>query len=133
MDYQNYQYEFNRAVTKRKRPSPLSIRFSDTEKLALKEKAGNKPVGRYIRELVLADISDPGRKTRLSQHDHEAISRLTAKLGQSRISSNLNQLAKLANMGSLPVDDEVTADLNAACTHISEMRSSLLRALGQRR
>jgi len=117
---------------RRKRPSPFSLRFSEAEKEALEAKAGEKPIGRYIKDVVFSDIVVPGRSKARSHYEDAAIARLTAQLGRSRITSNLNQLAKLANMGNLLVDDEVTADLNEACFHVAQMREALLRALGQR-
>lgn len=139
MDKVNLQSGFTEAVVKpkpksksRNRPPPFSLRLSDAEKEALEAKAGQKPIGRYIKDTVFSDIVVPGRSKARSHYDDAAIARLTAQLGKSRISSNLNQLAKLANMGNLPVDDEVIADLNEACVHVAQMRKALLRALGQR-
>lgn len=45
-------------------------------------------------------------------------------MGQSRLSSNLNQLAKA-------VTPETEADLKQACREISALRADLLRALGK--
>jgi hypothetical protein len=52
-------------------------------------------------------------------------------LGQSRLSANLNQLAKAVNTGSLPVTPETEADLKAACKDVLALRADLLRALGR--
>jgi hypothetical protein len=52
-------------------------------------------------------------------------------LGRSRLSSNLNQLAKAVNTGSLPVTPETEADLRQACRDVAEIRADLLRALGK--
>ena len=52
-------------------------------------------------------------------------------LGGSRLSSNLNQLAKAVNTGSLPVTPETEDDLKQACREVAEMRAELLRALGK--
>lgn len=62
--------------------------------------------------------------------DAEALGRVLGALGQSRLSSNLNQLAKAVNTGSLPVTPETEADLVAACRDVAAMRSLLMRALG---
>lgn len=53
-------------------------------------------------------------------------------LGQSRLASNVNQLAKAANMGALPVSPEVEAELLESCAAIREMREALVKALGVR-
>jgi hypothetical protein len=60
------------------------------------------------------------------------LGQLLALLGQSRLANNLNQLAKAANQGSLPVTAEIEAELQQACAHILEMRLLLLKALGIR-
>jgi hypothetical protein len=52
-------------------------------------------------------------------------------LGRSRLASNLNQLAKAVNTGSLPVTPETEADLKEACRQVSALREDLLRALGK--
>ena len=46
------------------------------------------------------------------------------------MANNLNQLAKAANVGSLPVSDEVESDIRRACAEIFDMRRLLLTALG---
>ena len=51
-------------------------------------------------------------------------------LGQSRIASNINQLAKTANSGSLPVNKEVLEGLNDAVDAIRWMRETLILYLG---
>lgn len=55
---------------------------------------------------------------------------MLADLGRSRLSNNLNQLAKAANLGALPLTQEVEAELSAACAAIRYMRHALLVALG---
>ncbi|MCE8511054.1 hypothetical protein KBY28_21655, partial [Ruegeria pomeroyi] len=63
--------------------------------------------------------------------DAEALGRVLGALGASRLSSNLNQLAKAVNTGSLPVTPETEADLVAACEEVRALRDDLLRALGK--
>lgn len=112
------------------RSAPLSVRFTEAEKTRLKDLAGSRPLGHYIRDRALQGDSEP-RATRHSPvRDAEPLGRLLGMLGQSRLSSNLNQLAKAANQGSLPVTEETEADIRQACTDVFEMRLLLLRALG---
>jgi hypothetical protein len=110
--------------------APLSVRFTETEKLRLQELAGNTPLGVFIRERALGDAAEPRASVRQPVKDGEPLGRLLALLGQSRLANNLNQLAKAANQGSLPVTMEVEADLRAACSEVFEMRILLLKALG---
>jgi hypothetical protein len=51
-------------------------------------------------------------------------------LGESRLANNLNQLAKSANTGSLPVTPETEKALREASAEIHQMRAMLMRALG---
>jgi len=62
--------------------------------------------------------------------DKEALGRVMGALGASRLSSNLNQLAKAVNTGSLPVTPETEEELREACREIAELRADLLKALG---
>lgn len=58
------------------------------------------------------------------------LTKLLGVLGQSRISQNINQLAKAANSGSLPVNHEVIEELNDACRAIRFVRETLIKAIG---
>ena len=53
-----------------------------------------------------------------------------AELGQSRLASNINQLAKAANMGALDVTPEIERELETACREIQTMWALLIAALG---
>lgn len=109
---------------------PLSVRFTDAEKARLADLAGGVPLGQFIRERALGEATEARAKVRQPLKDAEPLGRLLGLLGQSRLSSNLNQLAKAANQGSLPVTKEVEDDLRAACAVVFEMRALLLKALG---
>lgn len=112
------------------RSTPLSVRFTETEKARLRALAGNRPLGLFIRERALGGDAEPRARVRQPVKDAEPLGRLLAPLGQSRLASNLNQLAKAANQGSLPVTAEVEAELRQACAEVHDMRLLLLRALG---
>lgn len=112
------------------RAAPLSIRFTDSEKARLKDLAGSTPVGQYIRERVLEGTAGTRARVQAPVKDAEPLGQLLGLLGQSRLANNLNQLAKAANQGSLPVTAETEADLRQACADILEMRLLLLKALG---
>lgn len=109
---------------------PLSVRFTDAEKARLADLAGGVPLGQFIRERALGEATEARARVRQPLKDAEPLGRLLGLLGQSRLSSNLNQLAKAANQGSLPVTKEVEDDLRAACAGVFEMRALLLKALG---
>lgn len=117
----------------KRRAAPLSVRFSKAERDRLSELAAGRPLGLFIRERALAGQTEPRRVCRARRDPikgGEALGRLLGLLGQSRLANNLNQLAKAANQGSLPVTKEVETELQAACAEVHEMRQLLLRALG---
>ena len=116
---------------KRRRPEAknFTIRLTDDEKRLLLERAGQAPLGIYIRGLILgADVRQKRHSAPLK--DNTALARVLAALGQSRLASNLNQLAKLANIGALPVTPETEAEIRDACAAMSAMRGDLMIALG---
>lgn len=110
---------------------PFSIRLTEAEKSLLLARAGRIPLGTYIRDALLSgDVQAKRRRMSNPVADHAALARVLAVLGQSRLSSNLNQLAKAVNIGALPVSPETEAELADACHAVSAMRGDLVRALG---
>lgn len=115
---------------KRKRPSPFCIRLSENERARLELEARGLPLGAYIKAKALGDKPLRMRRTGLAVEDRQALAKALALLGHSRLSSNLNQLAHAANIGSLPMTPETEAELLAALRDVREMRRLLITALG---
>lgn len=115
---------------KAKASPPFSLRLSDRERAHLKTCAGDLPLGTYIRSRLLGDETDKPRHSRRPRTDEQAAARLLAELGRSRLASNLNQLARAANIGSLHVDPDAARELHEACRAIRDMRAALMTALG---
>ena len=121
--------------TKKSRyPAPFSMRFTQDERHALEQGAADRPLASYIRWLIFKeDMPElPKRRTKekTAIPEHREFSKLLGTLGKSRISQNINQLAKAANSGSLPVNKEVIEGLNDACEAIRWMRNTLIKAMG---
>lgn len=116
-----------------KYPPPFSMRFTEDERKALEAAAAGRPLAAYIRWLIFKeDMPEmPKKRTRgeSADVDQKAIAKLLGALGQSRIASNINQLAKAANSGSLPVNHDVLNSLKEAVTAIYWMRDTLIKAL----
>ena len=72
------------------------------------------------------------KELRQPQLDQTQYASLLANLGASRLSANIDQLAKHANMGTLDVSPEIERELSEACAAVLEMRKALLRALGMK-
>lgn len=116
----------------KKYPPPFSLRLTCEERARLDSERGNQPLGAYIRERLFGDdVSPRKRRAYRPAADTESLARVLGALGQSRLSSNLNQLAKAVHSGSLPVTPETESDLREACREVSALRADLLRALGK--
>ena len=116
---------------RKKRPAPLSIRVSDEERDKLKVDAAGGSIHGYIRTKLFGASASPSRRVRRPNSiDHAALGRVLGALGQTRLASNMNQIAKAANMGALPVTPELAAELHEACSDIRAMRRDLIAALG---
>ncbi|MEW8051127.1 MAG: plasmid mobilization relaxosome protein MobC [Candidatus Thiodiazotropha sp.] len=113
--------------------SPFSLRLTFDERSALEQEAGHLPLGAYIRSRLFGGSEAP-RKVRTRPRkpikDDRTMASLLGALGQSRIANNLNQLAKAANMGSLPVTPDTEKAINEACSAVQDMRRQLMQALG---
>jgi len=118
-------------MARKPRPAPFSLRLTFEQRARLLELAGDQSLGGYILERLFAPEPGPvGRiGARKRDNDWQAVAQLLGKLGQSRLSSNVNQLAKAANTGSLAVTPETEAALNEAADAIREMRRTLIAAL----
>ncbi|MEM9375614.1 MAG: hypothetical protein AAGA72_05300 [Pseudomonadota bacterium] len=118
----------------RKHPPPFSIRFTDEERAILKRDAGGLSWSAYIRSKLFAD--EPTLSQRLTRKrsspdvDHALLAQVLGELGRSRLASNLNQIAKAANIGTLPVTPELELELKDACAAVKDMRATLITALG---
>ncbi|MEQ4617190.1 MAG: hypothetical protein ABN482_04000 [Corticimicrobacter sp.] len=126
--------EHNAARTRRaKAPPPFSLHLTSEEKAELLCRAGNMPLGAYIRSQLLAKVErSPRRTSRQPTRDDQALTRLLGELGKARLSNNLKQLAKATHTGSLPVTQETGQALDEACRDVRGMRDTLILALGLR-
>jgi hypothetical protein len=83
---------------------PVSLRMTFAEKAKLERDAAGMSLSSYIRwRLFDPDDMPPHSRGKHPVGDHKALAQLLALLGASRLSSNVNQLARAVNTGSLPV------------------------------
>jgi hypothetical protein len=116
--------------SKRRSTPPFSLRFTIEERKRLDEMAGNQPLGSYIRDRLLGEQTEKRRKTRKPAPDTALLALVLSELGRSRLASNINQLAKAANMGALDITPEIEREIVQACAEIQAMRALLITALG---
>ena len=88
------------------------------------------PLGSYIRSRLLNGDGRPRRAYRKPVRDDRMLAELLGELGKARLASNLNQLARAANTGSLPVTEETLKFILTACKDVQQMRTMLMLALG---
>ena len=116
---------------KKPREAPFSLRLSFEEKALLRAAANGVPLGAYIKAKLFDEPLEKVRRRNTNPvKDHEALGRVLGALGKSRLSQNLNQIARAANMGSLPVSPELEDELRQAYADVEALRKELLRALG---
>ena len=110
----------------------VPVRFTVAECALLDGGAGGSTRSDYIRWRTLDRDSPPPprRRGRVPVEDHKALSAAMAKLGQSRIPNNLNQLARATHAGSLVLTPDIEAELREAVQHIAEIRRMIVAALG---
>ena len=112
-------------------PSPISVRFTDEERIIIERQAGDLTLSAYIRLCVLGENA-PEHRTRRKKtvEDYEALGQLLGSLGRSNLPNNINQLSKAVHRGDLPLADEIASDLKQAAFEIAYMRHMLMTALG---
>lgn len=119
---------------KRRDRSPLTLRLTPEERLRLEELAAGMTLSAYVRACVFgAETANRKRRPKNTVEDKKAVAEALALLGQSRIASNLNQLAYHANVGALIVDEQEKADIAEANAHLLAIRTLLVKALGKSR
>lgn len=109
---------------------PYSFRMTAEEYQRLCEAAGSRTISDYIRRQLLGEHVSPRPPRRRPVEGDELLSIMLAELGRSRLSSNLNQLARAVNSGSLPVSPETEKAILEACAEIKTMSNNLTKALG---
>ena len=126
--------DFNNLANKKveKNHTPFSLRLSFDERGLLEHDAAGQALGAYIRERLFGeDVTPRTTKGKFPVKDQAALGRVLGALGSSRLSANLNQLAKAVNTGSLPVTPETEDELRKACAAVLAMREDILIALGR--
>tara|TARA_R110000787_G_scaffold166227_1_gene279251 strand:- start:11889 stop:12305 length:417 start_codon:yes stop_codon:yes gene_type:complete len=125
-------FEKSAVAKKRKSPAPFSIRLSADERGYLERKAGQRPLGQYIRRKLLGDEETPRNTTRAPSVDYALLGQLLGMLGKSEQVSCLFHLLAAAEADRVQLEEQERKALNEVCTDVREMRALLIRALGLR-
>ncbi len=108
----------------------VSLRLTFADKARLQQDAAGMAVSDYMRWRLFDPNNPPPRcRSKAPVKDYQALAKVLGLLGQSRLSSNLNQLARSANTGSVPVTPDTESALITAVADVQEIRRLLLEAL----
>lgn len=123
-----------KARPSRRKAKPVTLRLTEAERKKLEELAEGMTLSTYIRACLFAK-EEKRRKRRPGSivADKKSVAEALALLGQSRIASNLNQLAYQANVGALVIEDRERAMIGEAYGYVLSIRTLLVAALGQNR
>ena len=120
----------NNSSPKNKYPAPFPLRLSREERKELNRLAGGRPLGDFIKDALFDKKLRPPQPNKAPMQDQKLLAKILGALGKSRIASNINQLAKAANSGSLPVNEDVLKALFEVMRTIEWMRKSLIEGMG---
>lgn len=113
------------------RLAPFSLRLTPAERSQLESQSGAMPLSAYIKSVVFAAEAPKYRKRRKPPvAEQQLLAEVLARLGQTRQASNLNQIAKHLNQGTLIVYPELEEDLKRAVAEVAWIRATLMEALG---
>nr|WP_306266977.1 hypothetical protein [Pararhizobium sp. IMCC3301] len=119
--------------------SPLSVRVTPEERRALLDAAGDLRLSDFVRGRLFGSIEHDGltenysHSLRLSPLERQRLlAQILAKLGETSALQSLQDLAEAAQLGLLPLSPDVLDQVDSACSEISSMRLSLMKALGLR-
>ena len=120
--------------TRKKRPSPLSLRLTEEQRAELERRAGRKPLGGYVKECLFdgGGPSKPSRRRASPLKDQQALASALRALGRSELVGKISNLRRASDDGALRLTPEAEQALRQACADISAMRRDLVKALGLR-
>ena len=109
----------------RVRSKHLTIRLSPEERAAIDEKADRAGLtpGSYCRQVLLG--APAPRQVRRPPIERRELARLLGEIGH--VGSNLNQIARLGNVGK----DIDGAELASVLADLAVVRGAILKALGR--
>lgn len=117
----------------RKKRTILSIPVTPEERTDLDRRRGKAPLATYARNCLFPandNAKAASRRARRQAGTDDAVhAAILAKLGSANIRRNLDDMARLARLGALPVTPETEAALQQACCDVAEIKSLLMKAL----
>lgn len=110
---------------------PFTLRLTAAQRAVIKRKAGDMPLGEYIRQSAL---NEPIETVQLSKTQEQMVARwVLGNMGKDRCCENLGQIADAAQQGLVVLSPEESAVVVQACADIAAIRHKLMRILGHRK
>lgn len=110
----------------------IPFRVTESDYARLVDAAGDLTLSAYLRAVLLGNELHKVRVNKKPVKDYTQLSQALNLMMQSRLSPNINQIAKAVNCGMVMMPDEAIATLEEAQTELSEIRYLLLTALGKK-
>lgn len=127
----NRQSDLKQKPAYRKRPAPVSVRFSFEEREQLKKDAKGQSLNSYIKSRVFDEAIPRKRKYNANPvSDMQLLAQTLSALGQTEVFKNLNTIIEQLENGSLVLAPETEEQINVACLCVINMRNDLIKALG---
>jgi len=117
----------NKPKPKKNSDHRVTFRITDDELVQLNADSEGMSHSAHIRRCTFGNRTS---KRVAPEADRLLLAQILAKLGESRIANNLNQIAYHANCGSLILEDVTIDEINEACLHVAWIRTQLIEALG---
>lgn len=127
------RYRKKRSARHAKASTPFSIRLTPAEKARLREDAAGEPLGAYVKKTLFSPTTKAAaRRSMIDQHA-KLIGQVLAMVGSSGIADALTTMALAIQSGTFEDEEEIKTALNKAESELSEIRITLLKALGMRK
>ena len=109
----------------------VTVRYAQAEYALLKEKAGDRPISTFIRELTLGEAAERrALPSKAPIKDHVALARVLAQLGQNQLVADFKSVSGQVDDGVLIVEEDVAGSFERIETTLSLIHQLLMNALG---
>jgi len=122
----------NNPPSKGEKSPRITLRLTAEENAQLRSLAAGVTLSAYVREALFGKEANlrKSRQRHKPVADGQALAKVLAMLGETRMANNLNQLAHRANMGELRMSADTLAKIEEAYAEIQSMRATLIKAIG---
>lgn len=127
------RYRQKRSARHSQASTPFSIRLTPAEKARLREDAAGEPLGTYVKKALFAPTTKAAARRAMIDQHARLIGQVLAMVGSSGIADALTTMALAIQSGTFEDEEGIKAALNKAESELSEIRITLLKALGMRK